>query len=150
MVQTKLPPKLQYNILCPPTPTPCFRKNWKTEILLIIHYKYCCTWKKKNNFVVFLLIFIMCSPTLRIQMLRTSTNENTPLGYDEMKTKTKSNCFDRNLIVPYHKQEWICFNPNPSVLELTLIGMSYESKKNAHIKRHLGACFIRLNELGRV
>ena len=46
--------------------------------------------KKKNNFVVFLLIFIMCSPTLRIQMLRTSTNENTPLGYDEMKTKPKS------------------------------------------------------------
>ena len=32
----------------------------------------------------------MCSPTLRIQMLRTSTNENTPLGYDEMKTTPKS------------------------------------------------------------
>ena len=33
---------------------------------------------------------------------------------------------------------------------LTLIGMSYESKKNAHILSHLGAFFIRLNELGRV
>ena len=62
----------------------------KTDTILVIHYKYCCTWKKKNNFVVFLLIFIMCSPTLRIQMLCTSTNENTPLGYDEMKTKPKS------------------------------------------------------------
>ena len=30
--------------------------------------------------------------------------------------------------------------------DLTLIGMSYESKKNAH----LGASFVRLNELGRV
>ena len=33
---------------------------------------------------------------------------------------------------------------------LTLIGMSYESKKNAHLLRHLGASFIRPNELGRV
>ena len=28
--------------------------------------------------------------------------------------------------------------------------MSYQSKKNAHLKRHLGASFERLNELGRV
>ena len=33
---------------------------------------------------------------------------------------------------------------------LTLIGMSYESKKNAHLQQHLGASFIRLNELSRV
>ena len=33
---------------------------------------------------------------------------------------------------------------------LTLIGMSYESKKNVQLKRHLGACFIRLDELIRV
>ena len=33
---------------------------------------------------------------------------------------------------------------------LTLIGMSYDSKKNDHLQRHLGAFFIRLNELGRV
>ena len=32
----------------------------------------------------------------------------------------------------------------------SLIGMSSENKKNAHLKRHLGALFIRLNELGRV
>ena len=31
---------------------------------------------------------------------------------------------------------------------LNLIGMTYESKKNAHLSRHLGAFFIRLNELG--
>ena len=30
---------------------------------------------------------------------------------------------------------------------LTFIGMSYESKKNAHLWRHLGVFFIRLNEL---
>ena len=35
-------------------------------------------------------------------------------------------------------------------MSLTLIGMSYESKKNAHLWRHLGAFFIRLNELSRV
>ena len=33
---------------------------------------------------------------------------------------------------------------------LTLIGMSYESKENAHLSSHLGAFFIRLNKLGRV
>ena len=33
---------------------------------------------------------------------------------------------------------------------LTLIGMSYESKKNAHFQRHLGASFKGLNELGRM
>ena len=33
---------------------------------------------------------------------------------------------------------------------LTLIGMSYENKKNAHLQHHLGASFMRLNELGRV
>ena len=31
---------------------------------------------------------------------------------------------------------------------LTLIGKSYEKNKNAHLKRHLEAFFIRLNELG--
>ena len=35
-------------------------------------------------------------------------------------------------------------------LGLTLISLSYESKKNAHLKCHLGASFIRLNELGRL
>ena len=33
---------------------------------------------------------------------------------------------------------------------LTLIGMGYESMKNAHLQRHLRASFISLNELGRV
>ena len=33
---------------------------------------------------------------------------------------------------------------------LTLIGMTYESVKNAHLHSNLGASFIRLNELGRV
>ena len=33
---------------------------------------------------------------------------------------------------------------------LTLIGMSSENKKNTHLKRHLGASFRRLNQLGRV
>ena len=33
---------------------------------------------------------------------------------------------------------------------LNLIGMSSENKKNAHLYRHLGASFIRLNELNRV
>ena len=32
----------------------------------------------------------------------------------------------------------------------TIIGMSYESNKNAHLFFHLGAIFIRLNALGRV
>ena len=36
------------------------------------------------------------------------------------------------------------------ITTLTLIGMSYESKKNAHLYGNLGASFIRLNELGRV
>ena len=31
-----------------------------------------------------------------------------------------------------------------------LIDMTYESKKNAHLQRHLGASFIKLNELGKV
>ena len=31
---------------------------------------------------------------------------------------------------------------------LTLIDMSYESKKIAHLSSHLGTFFIRLNELG--
>ena len=37
-----------------------------------------------------------------------------------------------------------------SLIYLTLIGMSYESKKNAHVLRHLGTFFVRLNELVRV
>ena len=32
---------------------------------------------------------------------------------------------------------------------LTLIGMSYESKKNVNLWHHLEDFFIRLNELGR-
>ena len=32
---------------------------------------------------------------------------------------------------------------------LTLIGMNSENKINAHLYPHLGALFIRLNELGR-
>ena len=35
----------------------------------------------------------------------------------------------------------------PTLFGLTLIGMSYESKKNAHLE--LGAVFIIHNELGR-
>ena len=35
-------------------------------------------------------------------------------------------------------------------VKLTLIGMSYEIKKNAHLYSHLGTFFIRLNELVRV
>ena len=38
----------------------------------------------------------------------------------------------------------------PTDFILTLIGMSYESKKNAHLQRHQGVSFTRLNELGRV
>ena len=34
--------------------------------------------------------------------------------------------------------------------DLTLLGMSYATKKNAHLWRHLGAFFIRLIELCRV
>jgi len=34
-----------------------------------------------------------------------------------------------------------------NIFTLTLIGMSYKSKKNVYLKRHLGASFIRLNEL---
>ena len=47
-------------------------------------------------------------------------------------------------------------HPDPQVCTeisttyLTLIGMSYESKKNAQFYRHLGTYFIRLNELVRV
>ena len=37
-----------------------------------------------------------------------------------------------------------------SSFHLTLIGMSYESKRNAHLYRHPGVFFIRLNKLGRV
>ena len=33
---------------------------------------------------------------------------------------------------------------------LTLIGMSYDNKKNVHLYSHLGAFFIRLKELNRV
>ena len=41
---------------------------------------------------------------------------------------------------------WVFFYPLP----LTLIGISYENKKDAHLQHHLGASFIRLNELGKV
>ena len=37
-----------------------------------------------------------------------------------------------------------------SYIPFTLIGMSYESKKNAHLKGNLGASLIRLDELGRM
>ena len=33
---------------------------------------------------------------------------------------------------------------------LTLIGMSYECKKNVHLQRHLGASFVEVNELGLI
>ena len=46
--------------------------------------------KKEKQFCSFLVNFYYVFTPLRIQMLRTSTNENTPLGYDEMKTKPKS------------------------------------------------------------
>ena len=39
------------------------------------------------------------------------------------------------------------FQWNNFPLALTLIGMSYESKKNAHLWCHIGAFFISLNEL---
>ena len=36
------------------------------------------------------------------------------------------------------------------IVVLSLIGMSYERKKNARLKSNLEVFFIRLNELGRV
>ena len=73
--------------------------------------------------------------------------------------------------VPIKKKPKLMYHPQhnsilkqPSVIEqisgtlgfqsinrpLTLIGMSFESKKSAHLQRHLVASFIRLNESGRV
>ena len=55
---------------------------------------------------------------------------------------------------PHTNKLW--FMPRTGVLtfeyktDLTLIGMSYESKENAQNQGHLGAFFIRFNELGRV
>ena len=49
-----------------------------------------------------------------------------------------------DLVLRYLYARTGCYNG------LTLIGMSYESKKNAHLLRHLEASFVRLNELGRV
>ena len=47
------------------------------------------------------------------------------------------------------KKQIHTYKPNKGI-SLTLIGMSYERKKNAHLQHHPGACFISLDELGRV
>jgi hypothetical protein len=75
------------------------------------------------------------------------------LQFNNMRNLLKANSVHLpTLLEPYlqsdFKREYV-----PSFelqISLTLIGMSYENKKNAHLKRHLGASFIRLNELGRV
>ena len=46
---------------------------------------------------------------------------------------------------PFSDRHSEMVDPYPTPNTLTLIGMSYESKKNAHLKHHLGTFFIRLN-----
>ena len=46
--------------------------------------------------------------------------------------------------------QYLVVNTYCKVFRLTLIVMSSENKKNAHLQRHLGPLFIRLNKLDRV
>ena len=48
------------------------------------------------------------------------------------------------------KDKKVSMHTSKGESRLTLIGMSYESKKNAHFYRHLRVFFLRLNELFRV
>ena len=108
----------------------------------------------------------------RASAVKKSTGEIKTGGFYEVSISVRNNCplgpsheedmyFGRLMVICglcYCKLECLCCSmflqdgPQKFWLQhtyLTLIGMTFERDKNAHLQRNLGATFIRLNKMNR-